>query len=1066
MPGYEILGPIGRGAMGLVYKARQQGLNRLVALKVMRSPLAGREGRARFRAEAEALGRLDHPNIVQVFDVGEYDGLPYFTMEYVPGGSLDSHMDGTPLSPEPAACLVRTLALAMRAAHDAGIVHRDLKPANILLQGGNGEWGMGHTSTQPVPAVAATSFPIPHSEVPIPKITDFGLAKHLGNASCHTQDGALMGTPSYMAPEQADGLSRDVGPATDVWALGAILYELITGRPPFKGETVGATLEQVRSLDPVAPRQLQPHCGRDLETICLKCLEKDPARRYDSAGALAEDLRRYLAGEPTVARPAGVAGRLVKWGRRHPSQALLAGVVLLAAGAAVAAQRLNIVVLASRVRKAEADARAQQRRATTLADNQELLRAAEKALAGKGPEDWDKAQDYCDQVLQRIPEADAAGDPDLTRLRADAAGLRGQARRKLHEDAQRKQAHKDLEAFFRLHDEAFFLLHRDLVANTEANPRDSQRAAREALRLFGGPDHLPDPAVLPYYNAWQKQQLRTGFVEVLVVLAEAMARAGKPADALKVLEHAGALIPAGYVARCRARYRAQLGEPVPTAAGLSPQTPLDWLLAGYDRLVQAGDARGALHDLNEAIDADPELFWAYFLRAQAWHRLGSPDAARVDLSSCIGWQPDFAWCYLQRGFLAGQAGDFTAAQSDFARAADLLRKHPDPAAHYVLSVNRAVLALTRYRSPRDPASFLSWVGAVVELEQAAALAPRRYHAYLTLSQALLGLRQPARAVARLDEATRLIPGQPELYRERAEARLKCDRPHEALADLDEAARLAAASGRVTDATAPARLAEVHLRRAEVLLDLGQNARAARAGRAGLELNESDAHGHHLLGRALLAQGSYKEALAELDRCLALSRRPGVQLFLDRAQARVGLRQFDALAEEYTRALEVKASPEVYAARGWVRVESGAPSAAGQDFEKAVSLDAECADAQVGLAFVAALSGDHRRAAGEADRALWQERQRGRAPTWRLLYKAVRVFAQAAGTAAASADADTRAYGHLVYVPRAVRLLEETLKAASRTGPADFWRHTVAADTTLAPIKGTPEFGRLASRYGR
>src|SRR5262249_17925913 len=249
---------------------------------------------ARFRTEAEAIARMQHPNIVQIYEVGEQGGLPYFSLEFCGGGSLEKKLSGTPLPPHESAALVEALARAMDAAHQKGVIHRDLKPANVLL-----------------------------AEDGTPKITDFGLAKKLDEAG-QTASGAVMGTPSYMAPEQAGG--KAVGPLADVYALGAILYECLTGRPPFKAATPLDTIMQVISEEVVSPSLLSPQVPRDLETICLKCLQKEPAKRYTTAQALADDLRRFLAGEPIVARPVGWLERVWKWSHRRPAAAALLAV--------------------------------------------------------------------------------------------------------------------------------------------------------------------------------------------------------------------------------------------------------------------------------------------------------------------------------------------------------------------------------------------------------------------------------------------------------------------------------------------------------------------------------------------------------------------------------------------------------------------------------------------------------------------------------------------------------------------------------------------------------------------
>jgi eukaryotic-like serine/threonine-protein kinase len=306
--GYEILGELGRGGMGVVYKAKQLGLNRLVALKMILSgEHAGTTEMARFRAEAEAVARLQHTNIVQIYEIGEQDGRPFFSLEYVDGGSLAQRLAGKPLDARPAAELTVTLSRAIHFAHHRGIVHRDLKPANVLLEAqGSQSLGLG-----------------------VAKITDFGLAKQLDSAAGNTKSGAILGTPSYVAPEQAAGKMREVGPPADIYALGAMLYEMLTGRPPFVGSSPLDTILQVLSEEPVPPSKLVRGVPRDLETICLKCLNKSPGQRYPTADALADDVQRFLNGEPIQARPVGKIERTWRWCRRNPVPAALLVVVSL-----------------------------------------------------------------------------------------------------------------------------------------------------------------------------------------------------------------------------------------------------------------------------------------------------------------------------------------------------------------------------------------------------------------------------------------------------------------------------------------------------------------------------------------------------------------------------------------------------------------------------------------------------------------------------------------------------------------------------------------------------------------
>jgi WD40 repeat protein/serine/threonine protein kinase len=328
--------------MGVVYRARHVSLNRPVALKMLRFAHSSTGDQTRFHGEAEALARLQHPNIIQVFEVGAHSGQPYCALEFATGGSLAQLLKTSTLAQRHAALLLEQLAGAVQAAHEAGIIHRDLKPANVLLQYSTGSSGSSDDRSVPrvPPQTGSTAPGVPSSSSGsdslafVPKISDFGLAKFLDRVSSDvTQTGQILGTPCYMAPEQAQGQVHLVGPLADVYALGAILYETLTGRPPFKGVNANDTLVLVVHDEPVPPRRLQPALSADLETICLKCLHKDPRRRYASARELAEDLRRFLEHKPIHARPISTSERVLKWIRRNPAIAalsLLSGLIALA----------------------------------------------------------------------------------------------------------------------------------------------------------------------------------------------------------------------------------------------------------------------------------------------------------------------------------------------------------------------------------------------------------------------------------------------------------------------------------------------------------------------------------------------------------------------------------------------------------------------------------------------------------------------------------------------------------------------------------------------------------------
>jgi WD40 repeat protein len=370
LPGYEILTELGRGGMGVVYRARHLRLGRVIALKMIRAGShAGEQDLLRFLGEAEAVAALQHVHVVQLYDFGQHQGLPYFTLEFVSGGSLADKLKETMLAPRAAACLVEQLARGMAYAHERGIVHRDLKPHNVLL------------------APDGT-----------PKITDFGLAKRVDTGGGLTATGAVMGTPSYMAPEQARGDGKRVGPSADVYALGAILYECLTGRPPFRAATAVDTLLQVVSDEPVAVRRLQPGVPADLETICHQCLQKEPGKRYAGAAELAEDLRRFQAGEPVTARPVGQLERGWRWCRRNPVVAgLLTAVAATLLLGTVVATGLAVWALGERDRADDAARKARESEQRAVQEKEQKDRQLTRAEWLAYAEQLGRAQQFWEQ---------------------------------------------------------------------------------------------------------------------------------------------------------------------------------------------------------------------------------------------------------------------------------------------------------------------------------------------------------------------------------------------------------------------------------------------------------------------------------------------------------------------------------------------------------------------------------------------------------------------------------------------------------------------------------------------
>jgi tetratricopeptide (TPR) repeat protein/tRNA A-37 threonylcarbamoyl transferase component Bud32 len=420
--GYELLEELGRGATGVVYKARERRLSRLVALKtISESAFSSPAQRRRFLAEAEAIARVRHPHIIPIHAVGEDRGRPYISLEYAEGGSLARRLAGGPMPPRDAAGLVEALARAVEAAHRAGVVHRDLKPSNVLLAADGA-----------------------------PKVADFGLARLLGEESSRTATGEVLGTPAYMAPEQAEGRSREAGPAADIYALGAILYHALTGRPPFLGASAMESMRLVLTAEVVPPSRQRPDVPRDLETIALKCLEKEPARRYAAALELADDLARFRNGEPIRARPIGVVGRAAKWARRHPWQSASAAIAALAIASIIGLTYRHNLQLQAQVARTEAksaEARRNYQEARTLVESV-LGRLNDPRFAGT-PRLKELGRDLMEDArnfYQRILSQNDSRDPAVRFDNARAFGMLSQIEYELgRRDRAEKQVRQGLE---------------------------------------------------------------------------------------------------------------------------------------------------------------------------------------------------------------------------------------------------------------------------------------------------------------------------------------------------------------------------------------------------------------------------------------------------------------------------------------------------------------------------------------------------------------------------------------------------------------------------------------------
>jgi tetratricopeptide (TPR) repeat protein len=589
VPGYTLVRELGRGGMGVVYLAQQLRLNRSVAVKMPPVGL-GDEEWLRFRTEAEAAARLQHPHIVQVHETGEHQGRPYLVMELVEGGSLAQKLAQAPLAARPAAELLETLARAIHYAHERGVIHRDLKPANVLLTADG-----------------------------TPKVSDFGLAKRLTEPLSRegeppgprTQTGAILGTPSYMAPEQAAGRGKEAGPATDVYALGAVLYECLTGRPPFRGATALETTEQVLHDDPVSLRKLQPGVPRDLETVCLKCLAKEPPRRYASAALLADDLRRQLDGKPVTARPVSRAERVWRWARRKPRDATLVVFGLLALLLAGGVWLWQVRSQEERDRQAlEAQQERDRQAMEALSQAISLHRQARKEDdPAKWPAMWTRARELAQHAEKLLEQG--SGHPELAvPVRALLQELRGD----------------DIDRWGR-----------DRAAQTElARDHASRREWNKAAACY---DRVLNLAPTEAGHFW---------FEYAAVLLLSGDREGYRKACARMLQHCGETpqLRAYHVARACTLAPGSVADPA--ALGrladkeLREENPEEfWSLTERAALLyRAGKFQEAVPLLEKSLEAEPKqgravLNWLWL--ALAKQRLGQAEEARRWLDRAANW---------------------------------------------------------------------------------------------------------------------------------------------------------------------------------------------------------------------------------------------------------------------------------------------------------------------------------------------------------------------------------------------------------------------------------------------
>ncbi|MBY0522881.1 MAG: tetratricopeptide repeat protein [Gemmataceae bacterium] len=1039
---FRILQLHAKGGLGQVSVAHDDELQREVALKEIQNRYADdQESRSRFLREARITGGLEHPGIVPVYGLGHYsDGRPYYAMRFIKGDSLKEAIDGFHQA-ETTDPGQRSLDLhkllgrfidicnAIAYAHSRGVLHRDLKPGNVML-GQFGEtlvvdWGLAKTLAQPESGAGPTEL----SSRPL----------DTGDVTA-TQMGRALGTPQFMSPEQAAGQMDRLGPASDVYSLGATLYCLLTGRAPFEGQTVATILEKIPRGDFPPPRRVKPSIPRPLEAICLKAMAVKPESRYATAQALADDVESWMADEPVTAWREPWYIRARRWIVRHRTL-----VTACATAGAVALVSLAAVLMVVRV----ARERENQRVAALRTEARQLIYAGEAAAK---VQDWQNANLQLSSALAQIGDESTLAD-----LKRVAEDLRAQALQHLEAMAARRQAQEQHQRFTRKRDDALFQYGTLFTSmDLQANLQTTGTAINDALGLVGATVDSKEPIVWNVnYSKAERAEIIEGCYGLMLILADVQAQAGSGQQpekqkaaiqhALQILDRAAQVGTASqaYYLR-RARYLDLLGDAQGAkvesdrAQAVQPVHAVDFFLLG-DEWYKRGRLTEAIVAFDHTLRLQPDHFWAQFFLALRYLESQRPAEAKASLTACLSRRPDFPWLYLLRGIVHGGTGEFTLAEADFQQALNL---DPSPEACYVLWIYRG--GMRNRQGKLDE--------AVADLQQAIALMPDRPQAYESLIQVYLAGKKWDEAEAQLNPAARRWPKAASVHRLHARLALARGDAPAALRHFETAIQ--------RQPPGAADVADDHLERGRILFANKKYGETVEACAAALQLRPDHTEASLTQVRALLELHKAAEAAKACDRYLEKGP-PVAEIYRLRGRARSQAGDHAGAVDDFSRYLVAGPDADMLVERGWEYFEVQAWSLALRDFQEALRLDADNEYALNGRALAHAYLGHYREAVKDGEAAL-----RRAADSSVRNFNIACVYALLAAKAAVDGKEPDHQKFAGRYRERAMELLQKSLDLQPEKDRQSFWRGTVQTDSTLDSIRKDPKYVRLEAQYGR